>query len=149
MSRPARRLAAVLAALALATAGAPGVTAGPSDGFNSANVEYVGHIPFEVATATGAKVIGKYLYVTGWKTFSIYDVSDPAAPVRLSTTPFGFKFENEDVATNGKIMLFSETIPQSILHVWDVEDKTNPVQIAQLAGAGNHTTECILKCKYG
>ena len=33
-------------------------------------------------------------------------------------------------------MLFSESLPQNILHVWDVEDKTNPVEIATLAGAG-------------
>src|SRR3712207_8267266 len=37
-----------------------------------------------------------------------YDISDPEAPVRMSTTPFGFKFENEDVATNGEIMIFSD-----------------------------------------
>lgn len=66
----------------------------------------------------------------------------------LSTTPFGFKFENEDVATNGNILLFSESLPLNILHVWDVEDKSNPVQIAQLPGAGDHTTSCILKCRW-
>ena len=126
----------------------PNAAAGPTDGFNSANVEYVRHVPFEVGTATGAKVVGKFLYVTSWKSFSIYDLSDPTNPQRLSTTPFGFKFENEDVATNGKIMLFSEQLPQNILHVWDIEDKSNPVEIGTLNGGGGHTSECILKCAY-
>ncbi|MGH2748630.1 MAG: LVIVD repeat-containing protein, partial [Actinomycetota bacterium] len=124
--------------------------AGPTaGGFASDNVEYVGYVPFQVGTATGAKVVGKFLYVTSWREFSIYDVSDPTSPELLSTTPFGFKFENEDVATNGKIMLFSETIPQQILHIWDVEDKTNPVEIATLGdGAGDHTTDCLLNCNF-
>ncbi|HVF54193.1 MAG TPA: hypothetical protein VNC78_11410 [Actinomycetota bacterium] len=144
-----RSLAAALVGVCALATGALPAGAGPAEGFNSANVEYIRHIPFEVATATGAKVIGNYLYVTSWKNFSIYDVSDPLNPTLVGTpVPFGFKFENEDVATNGKIMLFSESLPQSILHVWDVEDKSNPVQIAALSGAGQHTTDCILDCKY-
>lgn len=129
----------------------PAASAGPSQGgLSSDNVEYVTFIPFEAGTATGAHLFdkNKSMVVTGWKTFSLYDISNPEAPVRLSTTPFGFAFENEDVATNGKIMLFSESLPRNILHIWDIEDKTNPVEIATLAGAGNHTTSCILKCKW-
>lgn len=145
-----KKLGSVLAVLALALAGLQPAGAGPTaGGFASDNVEYVGYVPFQVGTATGAKVVGKFLYVTSWREFSIYDVSDPTSPELLSTTPFGFKFENEDVATNGKIMLFSETIPQQILHVWDVEDKTNPVEIATLGdGAGDHTTDCLLDCRF-
>lgn len=143
-----RKLVVLLAVL-LALSGGLTAAAGPTPGgVTSDNVEWVQHIPFEVGTATGARVIGKYLYVTSWKSFSIYDVSDPQQPQRLSTTPFGFKFENEDVATNGKIMLFSEQLPQDILHVWDVEDKTNPVQIAELPGGGGHTSSCLFRCKW-
>jgi hypothetical protein len=141
-----RLLAAALAALVIVPTVA---SAGPTQGgFASDNVEYAGFIPFEAGTAIGARVIGKFLYVTTWKSFSIYDVSDPLNPQRLSTTPFGFQFENEDVDTNGKIMLFSESIPVNRLHVWDIEDKTNPVEIATIAGAGNHTASCLLRCKY-
>ncbi|MGH2756846.1 MAG: LVIVD repeat-containing protein [Actinomycetota bacterium] len=153
MERPRRRIGGLVASVALAAGGLipPSVSAGPSQGgFSSDNVEWVAHIPFQVGTATGAKVVGKYLYVTSWREFSIYDLSDPLDPELLSTTPFGFKFENEDVATNGEIMLFSETIPQQILHIWNIEDKSNPVEIGQLGeGAGDHTTECILDCKFG
>ncbi|MEA2433008.1 MAG: hypothetical protein QOG54_465 [Actinomycetota bacterium] len=144
------------AALLLAGMLSP-ASAGPGpDGITSDNVEHVAFVPFEVGTATGARVIGKFLYVTTWRSFSIYDISDPEAPVRLSTTPFAgqdgepspIKFENEDVATNGKVMIFSEELPQATLHVFDVEDKTNPVQISTLAGAGQHTMSCILDCKW-
>ena len=140
----------VLAASALAALACTSVAgAGPSEGgWSSDNVEYVGFVPFEVGTATGASLFDKYMVVTGWKTFSIYDISDPTKPELLSTTPFGFKFENEDVATDGSIMLFSEEAPQSVLHVWDVEDKTNPTEIATVEGAGNHTATCLLDCKY-
>src|SRR5688572_16408842 len=143
-----RKLVCVLTLVVTALA-LPPAAAGPTQGgVTSDNVEYLKHINFEVGTATGMKVIGKYLYITSWKTFSIYDISDPLAPEQLSQTPFGFKFENEDVATNGDILLFSEQLPQNVLHVWDVEDKTNPVEIATLPGGGGHTSDCILDCKY-
>ncbi len=142
-----KRLFAITALAGLVMSGIP-ASAGPSAGGNSSdNVEFVQFIPFEVGTATGARVIGDYLYVTSWKSFSIYDVKDPLNPVRLSTTPFGFKFENEDVATNGKIMIFSEELPQASVHVWDVEDKANPEEIASIPG-GQHTMSCLLDCKW-
>ncbi len=146
-----RKVLAALAALTVAAAMAPGATAGPSEGgYSSDNVEYVGFVPFEVGTATGARTFGngKFLIVTSWKDFSIYDIKDPENPELLSKEPFGFKFENEDVATNGKIMLFSETIPSDDLHIYDIEDKTNPTLLATLEGAGDHTTDCILNCKW-
>lgn len=139
--------------------------AGPSQGgLASENVEYVGSIPFEQSTSTGVGIVGKYMYLTSWKNISIYDLSDPTSPQQLSTRPIGFRFENEDVPTNNKILLFAEQLPgmattgercggqpacrQTLLHVWDVRDKTNPVEIATLAGSGSHTAECILSCKF-
>ncbi|HVE75037.1 MAG TPA: hypothetical protein VNA30_08160, partial [Mycobacteriales bacterium] len=52
------------------------------------------------------------------------------------------------VATNGRIMLFSEELPQNILHVWDIQNLAAPREIATLAGAGGHTASCIFDCKY-
>ncbi len=119
------------------------------NGFTSDNVDYVKHIPFEIGTATGMNVFDKYMVITSWKNWSIYDISDPLNPTLISITPIGFQFENENVATNGKIMLFSESLPNDALHIWDLEDLTQPSEIATLAGAGNHTTSCLFNCMYG
>lgn len=143
-----RALGAVIAVIA-ALVGVPHAGAGPSaGGYSSDNVEWVTYVPFNFGTASGAKIIGKHMYVTSWHNFSIYDVSDPLAPEMLSTTPFGFKFENEDVDGNGEIMIFSEELPQASLHVWSVEDKSNPVEVAVLPGAGQHTMSCLQNCKW-
>ncbi|HVF52261.1 MAG TPA: hypothetical protein VNC78_01510 [Actinomycetota bacterium] len=139
---------AILAMAAFVVA-SPGATAGPGTyGVTSDNVEHVAFVPLDVGTATGAAVVDEYLYVTSWKSFSIYDVSNPLEPEQLSQTPFGFAFENENVATNGKIMLFAEQLPNDSLHIWDVEDKSNPTEIAVLQGAGSHTATCILDCSF-
>ena len=148
-----RKLVGMIATGAVLMALLPGAQAGPGpNGVTSDNVEHVAFIPFEAGTATGANFFGKgkdrFMVITSWRSFSIYDISDPAAPVQLSQVPFGFAFENEDVATNGEIMLFSESAPGNILHIWNIEDKSNPVEIATLEGAGDHTTSCILNCKY-
>jgi hypothetical protein len=152
-----RKALLVLALCSLTLGGLSGATAGPTDGFNSENVEYVTYVPFEVGTATGAKAIGKYFYVTSWKDFSIYDISDPEAPVLLSKTAFvedtadqgtGFRFENEDVATNGKILIFSQQLPVAHVFVYDIEDKTNPRLIGHLEEGGAHTAECLLNCRW-
>jgi hypothetical protein len=153
-----RRLALVTASLALVGGLVPGAlstaSAGPSTaGFSSDNVTHVRSVPFEVGTATGArtfKVKGNdYMIVTSWKSFSIYDLKDPLNPTLVGTpTPFGFKFENEDVSTNGKIMLFSEELPSDVLHVYDIQNLAAPREIAALPRGGGHTSSCILDCKY-
>ena len=144
----------VAAASMLMVALLPGAKAGPGPhGVSSDTVEHVAFVPFEVGTATGSNFFSKgkddYMIITSWKSFSIYNINDPEDPQLVGDpVPFGFKFENEDVATNGNIMLFSESLPQDILHIWNIEDVTNPVEIATVPGAGDHTTSCILKCKW-
>ncbi len=152
------RLALVTASLALVGGLIPGVlstaSAGPSPaGYSSDNVAHVRTVPFEVGTATGARTFTvkgkKYLMVTSWKSFSIYDLKDPLNPSLVGIpVPFGFKFENEDVATNGRIMLFSEELPEDVLHVWDIQNLAAPREIAALKGGGGHTSSCILDCRY-
>lgn len=117
-------------------------------GFASKDVGYVGFVPFETGTATGSRIVGTTMYLTSWRSFSIYDVSKPESPVLKSITPVGFRFENEDVAATDKLMFFSSQLPQSVLYIYDVTDKTKPVQVAALSSAGDHTTECIDDCTY-
>ena len=140
--------------MSLCAAGLP-AHADPTAGITSPNVEHLAHVPFDAGTATGLRVVGDHMYVTSWRHFSIYDVSDPTQPELLSTTPFGFQYENEDVATNGEILLFSESAPLARVHVWDVEDKSNPREIATLdipleneIPGGEHTVSCILRCSF-
>ncbi|MDQ3991123.1 MAG: hypothetical protein M3245_02270 [Actinomycetota bacterium] len=149
MSARLRPAVIVLAALLWVPAGTG--FAGPDEplhGLTSASVEHVRYVPFEVGTATGARIVGDYLYLTSWKNISIYNISNPTDPQLESITPIGFQFESEDAPTNGKILLFSESLPRSALHVWDVRNKKAPVEIATLSGAGNHTTTCILDCTW-
>ncbi|HJR45996.1 MAG TPA: hypothetical protein VJ927_10365 [Actinomycetota bacterium] len=143
-----RRLIAVVAAFSLllagSAAGAPvgGLSAGPTaGGFASDNFEYVTHVPLANDTA-GARIFGKYLYLTTSRGLNIYDITDPAAPALTGTallpqTPY---FGEEDPDTNGKILLLNQ-------HVVDVEDKTNPVAIAT-HDADQHTISCILDCSW-
>ncbi|MDQ3985766.1 MAG: hypothetical protein M3280_04630 [Actinomycetota bacterium] len=144
-----RTRAALVVLVVLSAASSPGVSAGPGQyGVTSENVQHVAFVPFEVGTATGAKVVGKYLYVTSWKNLSIYDVSNPVDPQLVAHEMFGFKFENENVSTNGKILLFAEQAPVDSLHVWDVKNKRKPQEMSVLTGGGTHTATCILDCKY-
>ena len=150
-----RKIVTLAAVLGLFVGALPnGATAGPGpQGVSSDNIEQVTFLPFEAGTATGADFFtqgkDRYMIVTGWKTFSIYDINDPANPQIVGQpVPFGFQFENEDVSTNGSIMLFSESLPRNILHIWSIEDVTNPVEVSTVAGAGQHTTSCILNCKW-
>jgi hypothetical protein len=120
-------------------------------GFSTDNVAYKGFLPFEGASSTGVTIQGKYMYLTSWKNISIYDISDPLNPALQGTPlPVGFMFENENVAVSpgGEYLLFSESLPNDRLHIYNVEDKSNIQELGFVEGAGDHTTSCILKCKW-
>ncbi|MGH2691830.1 MAG: LVIVD repeat-containing protein, partial [Actinomycetota bacterium] len=162
LARPSLVIAAMLVVLL------PGVgSAGPdavAHGVTSANVEHVRFVPFEPYSATGARLVGKYLYVTSWKSISIYDVSNPEDPQLASLTTFAptaseptpdvHRFENEDLPTNGKILIFSETGATLVgggsnhYRVYDVTNPAAPVQIANVPGIAQHTMTCIYDCTY-
>ena len=145
----------VTALLALAVAAAPSV-AGPLDaldldvptGVTSDNVTFVKTVPFDAGGATGARLVGKHLYVSGARSFSIYDVSDPENPALLSHTPTGFQFANEDVDTNGRILLLADDNGFKKLTIYDVEDKSAPAKLAELTGLNDHTYACVMDCRY-
>jgi hypothetical protein len=160
-TRTMKRIVGLLAAgLMVMSSGAFAQTVpiGPAGGFASEDVEYVGFVPFEAGTSTGVTIQGKVMYQTSWKNISVYDISNPESPELLDTAPVGFWFENENVQVtpDGNNLFFAESLPgtptpdgpRTVLHVWDVEDKTNIQEVATLEGAGDHTTSCILKCKF-
>lgn len=154
---------AVLVPLAIAGPGSAGPDA-PAHGVTSSLVEHIRFVPFEVYSATGARVVDNYLYLTSWKNLSIYDVSQPEDPKLISFTPFSetdddgmldpHRYENEDVATNGEILLFTQHGATPLgggterLRIYDVSDKTAPVQIANVPEIAEHTMTCIQDCRY-
>lgn len=144
-----RGLRAAVAATVLAGL-APTAAAAPDDaGVASPNVRWVATIPVDAGLATGARLLGKHLYVAGSKSFTIYDVSDPRLPKPLSVTPVGFNFPSEDVDTNGSILLLNdEQGPVGELQVWDVRDKAMPKRLATLANTRDHTFSCVLGCRW-
>jgi len=145
-----KSIAAIAALLVIAASPAANAVdvAGVGPGyFASDNVEYVGYVPLENDTA-GARIVGKHMYITTSRGVTIYDLSDPVAPVRMGSLvlfqdPY---FAEEDVDTNGKILLIGA---MGTLSVIDVEDKSNPKVIGTLEGADNHTITCVLDCKWG
>jgi hypothetical protein len=146
------RAAGVLVALCLAAASSVVVTgaqAEPGPGyFASGNVEYVSSMPIH-SDGVGARIVGKYMYLTTERDLTIYDISKPAAPERvgflLFTPPQEFYFPEEDVDTNGHILLSGS---QGTLNVIDVSDKAAPEVIGSVDGADEHTISCVLDCRY-
>src|SRR3954468_23852488 len=92
-----------IAALALAAPATYASHTGP-DYVASDNVEYVtsDRLPGD---GVGARVVGKYLYVTTTTGLTIYDIkTDPANPQKVGLETMDVEFENEEVPTNGRIL---------------------------------------------
>lgn len=142
-----RRMIGIVVGTLLGAAILPAAAQPTTGGFTSGELEYVGLLPFDAGGASGARLVGRYLYVAGAKSLSIYDVSNATTPVRVSTTPTT-AFPNEDVDTNGKVLLMADQQLRSTLHVWDVSDKSAPREIATLSGVRDHTFSCVLRCKW-
>lgn len=131
--RKALILALALPALAL-------VPPAEAVGFGS-NVEWVGTVPLTNDSAGGRK-FGNYFYVTTSTALHILDISDPVNPVRVGLLQFSQdpQFAEEDVDTNGKILLIDDT-------VIDVTDKANP-EILSTHSVSDHTISCVLDCTW-
>ena len=124
----------------------------PQDGYvASDNVEFLGSIEL-MGLGGGARKVGNRLYVTSSGGLQIFDVSDPRKPrelgrLALTLDPSAFAAA-EDVDTNGKVLVVRGAFPASNLYVIDVSDPTSPEVAAEVLGAGDHTTTCVLRCTY-
>ncbi len=136
--------ALVVGAAALVPAAPPATALG----LMSSNVEYVTTVPLEAGTWTTGRLHDGYFYASGMKSFTIYDVSDPESPQLVSHTPTGIQFINEDIDTNGEILLLTDERLRRILHVWDVSDKAKPVKLAELEGMIDHSFACVFDCTW-
>ncbi|HWL65634.1 MAG TPA: hypothetical protein VNP73_06630, partial [Actinomycetota bacterium] len=106
--------------------------------------------------AVAGQVVGDTYFISSWQTglFS-YDVSNPKQPVELdhmSADEIQIQSnENEDLATNGEILLlsqFNRTDATNRLLVVDVRDPAEMNVISTLPGAGGHTLDCLYDCKW-
>lgn len=106
--------------------------------------------------AVSGRVVGDTYFVSSWQTgLYSYDVSDPKNPQLLDHMGADEiqiqSNENEDMATNGKILLlsqFNRTDAVNRLLVIDVRDPSDMKVMATLPGAGGHTLECLYDCKW-
>jgi hypothetical protein len=155
------RLIGLFVALALAlpaTAAAQGtVTEG---GVSSENVEWLDHHEDTLGVAEGGRLVGKTFFMTNNNQgLFAYDVSAPETPKKLGQLVLPHAAENEDVATNGRILLLSQlgdvyhlsdgTVKQGHwLNVIDVRDPANMQVVAKVDGGGDHTWDCLLDCTW-
>jgi hypothetical protein len=139
----------------LAPAGAgPGI-----GGVTSDNVEFVQHLPI-AQNGVGGRVVGKYFYANDQNKVMIFSLKDPLNPEMIGFVPMPqeWLFSREDLDGNSKVIVVPNTVNSSAdgtprtstnaLYIIDVEDKTNPVIVGTLPGAGSHTSSCVLNCKY-
>jgi hypothetical protein len=175
---PAATAAAALLTTALTPAGDAMTPAGdeltwsPSPGgFVSGPVTYLETIPLEAGTGSDAVLHDDHLYVTTWRSFSIYDVSDPLEPVRRSTVHLAGAAINEAPQTNGEILLISrdvQALPRTgtqtdgkaggVLEIYDVTDPADPTLTAtwqnertgfmEAGTVRDHIWACVLDCSY-
>jgi hypothetical protein len=126
--------------------------------FASDNVTFVKNFR-EAADGVGARVVGDKLYVTTTKDLLIYDISEPANPVRQGSTTIDIEFENEQVPTDGKILGISGQTSSvttqgglcradseartGCLLLFDVRDAKAPKLVQSIKGAGDHTSTCL------
>ncbi len=159
-------LAVLAGSLSTTTAAVVALTALPAmadqigpDWVASDNVEYLGSIKQDVGLTTGAKVVGRRLYVTSGKNITIYDISKPERPRTLGSMKINVAWENEEVPTNGKVLAFASDMyslsasclahgaATGCVQFFDVR---NPADIKELAAipVANHTVECVLDCSW-
>lgn len=154
------------AALLVVVTAVPGTAAeewsATPGGWVSGDVDYVDTLYREAGTAVSAKLHGRHLYVTAFRSFSIYDVTDAVRPQWLSTTPLGVQLFNEQPDTNGRILLLASDMSEvdagidpprlrgvGSLEIWDVSDKAHPQHLASLElPAREHIWTCVADCEY-
>jgi hypothetical protein len=109
-------------------------------------------VPVDAGTAIDAVVHGKTLFVTSWRGFSTYDVSDPLAPKHLHTVS-DVRMINEEPQTNGSILLLSNDSSKGTLEVWDVRNPAAPGRVGEYVITGpaagrDHIWTCVLECAF-
>ena len=155
-----RTIRLLLVALLLLGASLPVADAGPGvGGITSDNVEFIRHIPI-AQDGVGGRVIGDYFYANDQNKIMIFDIKNPEDPQMVGTLPMPQEWllSREDLDGNNSVIVVPNNVTASAdgqvrsetnaLYIINVEDKTNPVIVGTLPGAGSHTSSCVLNCKY-
>ena len=131
------------------------VSAVPAQGdviVESKNFRQIGSTETLGGVAVGAQAVGDTYFISSWQTVLYsYDISNPKEPKRLDHLPEIQANENEDLATNGKLLLLSQFNRVSAINqmrVIDVSDPSDMKVIATVPGAGGHTIECLYDCTW-
>lgn len=149
--RPLLRLAAMtlLAPLLLA------LTHGAEVISSSKDFQLVRSISMPGVVVSGTAV-GDTYFASSWQSgLYSYDISDPDDPVPLGHLgPDALlvqNSENENLATNGEILLLSRINGGGDLNrlfVIDVRDPANMSILAEVPGGGSHTMTCLYDCEW-
>lgn len=144
-----RKLSLVALAVALAASVAPARAVPPilAGAFATDNVDFVANLPD--VPAVGAKIVGDLMYVTTTLGLRIYDISlGIPVPVGALQLPH---FENEQVDTNGKVLLIAADhffgFP-SVVYVIDVSIPQAPLVRSVVSVRNAHTATCIQDCRW-
>ena len=147
-----KRLAAIILTAALipaAPAASQVLWERQPTGWSMGPIEHLRTIPVEAGSAVGGTVHDGYLYVTTWRSFSIYDVTNAAKPELVSVSDLGPQLINEGPATNGELLLLSNDAVTGALEVWDVGDKSAPELLGETTTPrADHIWTCVLDCSY-
>ena len=100
---------------------------------------------------------GRHMFLSTLRGLAVYDVSKPATPAKVGELPLP-GFHNEDVSTNGEILLISHdsVFGQARLHVVDVRERSRPRLLSSLDTTDfsapwepvGHTASCLKRCRY-
>lgn len=116
-------------------------------GFTGGPVEHVGTLPVDAGAALGAAVHGDLYFVTTPRSLSIYDTANLTAgmPTLVSTTVLAGVAFNEEPRTDGERLLMYDD-NRTTLHLFDVSDPTNPVEVSAFdTGTRQHTWACVFE----
>jgi hypothetical protein len=154
-----------LTAIAIALLAAPANAQEGADYIASENVTLLKSIK-QAGDGVGARIVGKYLYVTSTKDLEIYDITKPEDPQLVGSLNVHIEFENEEVPTNGKVLGISGQTPtvtgqgnicpsmypitsnSGCLVLYDVRNPAAPKEVSTILDAGDHTSTCVLDCTF-
>jgi hypothetical protein len=147
---------AILAVLAGLVVAAPAQAAPET----SPGVRLIASIPERGVIS--ARAVGRHLYVSSLTGVSVFDISQPQAPVRVGRLDLP-NAQNEDVDVGSGILLVSDDPygGRGVLHVIDIRDPAHPRELSTYTtwvpgiftgsprrGGIGHTATCIKQCRY-